>query len=707
MCTSDRHRLTKAVWCCLAIVLGGSYSCTAVPSGTACGCYVVAPADDARSDDARWAEYLAGQMQRRSSGGRTADSCSVHGEPLSVRVHVDSLLANDYVVERRREGLLLSARDSENMLSLVYQFLSSCAGCGLEVSDLPPAFVSMEGDRGDFAFEYRGIYTPSNSDPELMPITASHNVDYDWALWGHNLRRVFDGEVPREACALVDGERTEEQFCFSSEELFEAVSRFVRQHDASDETARFVVMPNDNGLVCQCPACVEAGNTPGSATPAVSRLLHRLAVRYPDRLFFTSSYMTTVEPPSEPLPSNVGVWVSAISVPMREKFTSRPATKKFAALVSRWHKVVGRVYVWDYMRNFDDYFTPYPCLRLLGERLKFYRSIGVSGLFFNGSSPSYASFDDVQTAAVAALLVRPELPVADYAGRCFERYYPASSDVLASAYSSWEDAVARSRALLPFYGGIGDAVKAWLSPDEFALFCDSLDHRAKLAGEAERSRLNPLLTALWFTRLELLRRPGGGYSEPEARRFLDGLSGYASFPAMASYREAMGQTADYIKEWDVLMRENREAARNRLRGMEVTSVSRPDGSYSDLSPLTDGLCGLPTDYHTGWVIASPAEVVWSIPAGRVRTGDALSLSFLHAPRWRIFVPRSVEVWQSGRCVGRAAMPSEAEAFARHKVVCKVVGTVSPGGPLEVRLRQAEGKRPTLACDEMAVFGPKR
>ena len=30
-----------------------------------------------------------------------------------------------------------------------------------------------------------------------------------------------------------------------------------------------------------------------------------------------------------------------------------------------------------------------------------------------------------------------------------------------------------------------------------------------------------------------------------------------------------------------------------------------------------------------------------------------------------------------------------------------------GLPLEVRLRQAEGKRPTLACDEMAVFGPKK
>ena len=72
--------------------------------------------------------------------------------------------------------------------------------------------IDIAHAEGDFAFEYRGIYSPSNADPELMPVTASHHVDYDWGLWGHNLRRVFPGEVPEEALAWVDGQRDENQF---------------------------------------------------------------------------------------------------------------------------------------------------------------------------------------------------------------------------------------------------------------------------------------------------------------------------------------------------------------------------------------------------------------------------------------------------------------------------------------------------------------
>lgn len=698
----DRYLSPKIVAFCLAVAL--CCGCAAERRSPVGDGYVIVPVDEDNSEDVRWAEYLSGQIVRRSV---KTDTLASHRRGVEVRVHVDASLSHDFVVERKGEILHLSARDADKMLWLVYQFLSSRAGLGLDVADLPPAFVSMEGDCGDFAFEYRGIYTPSNSDPELMPVMASHNVDYDWALWGHNLRRVFDGgRIPDEARALVDGERAGSQFCFSSDVLFNAVSRFVKAHRSGDETSRFVIMPDDNGLVCQCLACVKAGNTPGSATPAVSALLRRLADRYPDDLFFTSSYMTTVDPPSAPLPSNVGVLVSAISVPMQEKFKSRPATKKFAALVNRWRQVAGRVYVWDYMRNFDDYLTPYPCLRLLQQRLAFFQSIGVKGVFFNGSSPSYAPFDDVQTAAVAAMLIRPELPVAEYVDSCFARYYPVTAGILSSAYGDWEDGVARSRELLPFYGGIGGAVKAWLVPDEYVAFCDSLDRRAKSAGETERARLNRMLTASWFTRLELLRRPGGGYMEQEALRCLDGLRGYTAFADMAAYREAEGALERYIKDWDVLMAGNRVAARNRLRGVAVESVSRPDGAYADLSPLTDGECALPTDYHTGWVIASPEKVVWRLPAGQVRSGDVLSLSFLNVPRWRIHLPRKVEAWQGDRRVGAVDVPAEEQAFVRREVACQL-GRVDPSQPLELHLAQREEeKRPTLACDEVAVYGKK-
>ena len=521
---------------------------------SAYGCFSVAPADGGK-DDARWAAYLEGQLANRAAGGRRAVIGDGGRECLDVVVHVDKSLPHDYKVVRDGGRLTLTARDGGAMLWLVYQFLSSCQPGVVETSDLPPAYVPMDGAEGDFAFEYRGIYTPSNSDPELMPVMAAHNVDYDWALWGHNLGKLFKDGVPPEAQALVGGRRTDSQFCFSSDELYAALEAYVADYGGGsdpDETARFAVMPADNKLVCQCPACLKAGNTATSATPAVSNMLRRLAGRFPRCEFFTSSYHTTAEPPRRKMPANVGVLVSAIGVPMRALLDTRPQAKRFAELVKRWKKVVGKVYVWDYMRNYDDYFTPYPCLALVQERLRMFRSLGVSGVFYNGSSPYYAPFDDVQTAAIAAMLVDPDIDVAAYADSCFARYYPVTAPLLAPAYRSWERTVVDRARPLPFYGGIDDAVRAWLDPGAYAAFCDSLDRLAKRAALEERSRLNRLLTASWLTRLELLRQ-GGMATEAdtaEARRCVEGLAGYSAFPDMGHYREAGGPTDKYIEKWE-------------------------------------------------------------------------------------------------------------------------------------------------------------
>lgn len=706
MYTSDSNILACVVALCAAVLMCcGCTGAAAIPPG-AYGSYAVAPADAASETDARWADYLAGQIGRRSDGAALArGGAEGAGGCLSVAVRCDSALPRDFVVERSGSALTLAARDGGKMLWLIYQFLSSCSGGPVDVGDLPPACVSMDGDSGDFAFEYRGIYTPSNSDPGLMPVTASHNVDYDWALWGHNLGRVFGGRVPEGACAVVGGRRTPEQFCFSSGELFDALSAFV-EASGGGEAARFAVMPNDNDLVCRCPMCLEAGNTAASATPAVSRLLRRLAMKYPGATFFTSAYRTTAGPPSGSLPPNTGVIVSAMGLPLSAGFASTPGARAFAAVVGAWRKAAGRVYVWDYIRNFDDYLTPFPCLRLVQARLGFYRSLGVGGVFLNGSSPHYAPFDDVQTATLCAMLVRPGISAMEYADSCFARFYPVAAPVLAPAYRSWEDTVVARRARLPLYGGIGEAVGAWLRPGAFAAFCDSLDRRSKLAAETERARLNRMLTATWFTRLELLRRPGGGYSRVEAARLLDGLGGYAAFPDMASYREADGSLAAYVAAWGELMAGNGAAAASRLRGLAVESVSPPDDGYADMGPLTDGLCALTTDYHEGWVVSSAPVVVWRLPAGSVGPGDRLELSFLCAPRWRIHPPRRLEVWQGGRRLAAGTVQGGGEPFSRARASLRLDGA-DGGAPVEVRMVQGGGVRPTLACDEVEVFTCER
>lgn len=668
--------------------------------------YWVVPGKD-NTTDIRWRNYLTDQLNRRAGKEKIAVSdASVTGDVMQVIVDVDNKHRYDYSVFRDGDTLRLIAQDDSKMLWLIYQFMSGINDKRINVSDLPPAVINMKGCEGNFAFEYRSIYSSANSDPELMPITASHNIDYDWGLWGHNLRRVFDDDVPEEAWAMVDNKRQPGQFCFSSEELYDAIEAYVMENfgeGMSGKSARFVIMPNDDETICSCSACVAAGNTAKSATPAVSRLIGRLARRFPNHLFFTTAYLSTYTPPAGPMPSNVGVIISAMGVPMQSQISVKSAKiKKFSRLVEQWRKITNRVYVWDYMRNFDDYLTPYPCLMMLGERLRYFRSIGVSGIIYNGSGTDYASFDDVQTATIAAMLIDPGLSVEDYVSRYIHRYYPESGDILMKAYWSWEMKAYEKKCVLPFYGGITDAVKSWLNPDEFEEFCGSLDKKSKDVTGEERTRLNKLLTALQFTRLELQRMPHGDYNPSVVETCLESLRGHTAFDCMRNYREANGSLERYIAEWKTLKSENAKS-HNLLKGVHLKPKFKLDADYTDVSVLTDGLYALPSDYHTGWLIASAKSVVIEVPGGKVRNGMKLGLSFMYAPSWRIVLPETVELWQSGKCLYKVPFKSEADKqpFTKHRFQISLKD-IDTSQALELHITQGKGSRPTMACEEIEL-----
>ena len=385
-----------------------------------------------------------------------------------------------------------------------------CAACG-RTETAAGRVTSAPGD-GTAAFEYRGLYTPCNATPAQMAANGTHNPDYDWLIWGHNLRKtaLADG-VPAEAQATVDGRKAPAQLCFSSEALYRAVETYILDNCGDEESARVAIAPDDYDTACTCDACRRAGNTPQNATPAVAQLTKRLAGRFPQHHFFITAYLTTRQAPRDTLPPNTGVLVSAMELPMAAGFDKGKKARSFAALVAEWRKAVTHVYVWDYIRNFDDYLTPWPCLRLVQQRLRWYRGMGVDGIFLNGSGQSYAALDDVQTHTLACLLRDPEARVDTCVAGYLERHYPVAGRTLARHYLSWEDEVLRRRATVPWYGGIDDAVKAWLEPDGFEDFMAEADQLKRKAEGDERRRLNRLLTALQYTRLELMRRPHADY----------------------------------------------------------------------------------------------------------------------------------------------------------------------------------------------------
>ena len=689
----------------IPLLMMASCGKAAVPPFTQYSEYAVCAANVDDAADVKWATYLKSHFQKRATdkdciiAAKAADASQ-----LQVNVDLDPSMSTDYAVERDDQHITLRARTTEAMLWLQYQFMSAASeqDARFTTDDLPAAVLSCTQDTaGTFAFEYRGIYSPSNTNADLMPILGTHNVDFDWGLWGHNLRKVFTDGIPQEAYALVGGNRDSEQFCFSSEALYKAYENYVIDQYGegnNDEIVRFAVMPNDNSIVCMCAACRAAGNTAASATPAVTKMVERLARRFPKHQFFTSSYTTTATPPTHRLSDNVGVLVSTLALPLQTKMNgSTAAQRKFETTMKSWKNVSRHIYVWDYMRNFDDYITPYPCMEHIKARLQYFKKMGVDGVFYNGSGYDYASFDDVQTYVIAQLMLNPDADIAQLVSHYYGKAYPVTASIYTDYYLSLEQKA--KQATLNPYSGIGEAARMYLDTDALENFWHKLDGGKGKAVDTERRNINEMLTALAFTRLELLRLQPKAPSAEKKNELLSLLSAHTAFKDLNNYRESFGEVDKYIAEWRTLSPWLINNG-NKLRGTSITSTTKLDPEYADLSVLTDGKAGFASDYHTGWLLNSSAQLSLTVPQGKLSGNSTLQLTFLQAPQWHIFAPASVEVWQGGKLIGKT-MPVANEGRNSVKVM---LSGVKISAPVEIKVNKAElSGRATIAVDEVEVM----
>ena len=423
------------------------------------------------------------------------------------------------------------------LLTIPLMLLAACGQTSKAGSSNPPATEKR-------AFDYRALCTPTNLNPEEFGIKDVDNVDYDWALWGHNLRKTLGKNPTEEMLATVDGKHDSTQLCFSSPALREAVAYWV-DDQWGKKGQRFAIMPDDNTIACLCEECVKLGNTPGNATPAVTDMVRELAAKYPDHTFFMAAYHSTKEAPKEKLPDNVGVLLSTMPIPMRYTFGESGGFRNFDATLKAWKEKTPLLYVWEYERNFDDYLTPYPCLLVLQQRLKYYKESGVSGVFVNGSGYDYSTFDDVQSYVLAQLLKNPDADVEKLVRRFYAKYYPQCGGMIGDYYLKLERRLRDTNRVMPYYGTIDETVSAYLDPKEFTDFWISLDKASKSVSGTERQYINRMLTAMAYTRLML--KPA---DEDERAELILVLKDYESVPHLKNYKETGGSLKDLLKKLD-------------------------------------------------------------------------------------------------------------------------------------------------------------
>ncbi|MBQ9184305.1 MAG: DUF4838 domain-containing protein [Bacteroidales bacterium] len=736
--SASHFRIFLAV---VASVVSMSLCCSSCSSSEAREAEVkfyIFPSNGTSAMDVQMCNFLKTHLQRRCN----SDILSNKFGPgvRSIEIHIGNDIDCDYQVKYTESGFKLSAADERTMTWLCYQFikhLGHTTSMEIATDDLPPCIFPQKNQSVRLPFEYRDIHMPSNQSLDMTQVLCLHNLENDWGLWGHQMAKVlgiYDMELlsdynnlDPEFFARIGGMTYKDQFCFSSERLYDATERFIIDQYGEDphQTLRLTIGPNDNGIVCQCNQCVLAGNTPKNATPAVVAFIERLANRFPKIEFFIPGYSTTYELPNHILPLNVGVFLSAIDYPRIYGNSDSPEAKAFFDRLEQWKRIAGKVYIWDYICNFDDYLSPYPILLVMQERLQQYRDRGVKGIFLNGSGYFYSNLQEAYTFVLSELLLDPDQNASKLIQTYFRDAMPHQGNFFATMFVGMERHNADIKKELPLYGGIEEALSSYLAEDDFRRYYDvMLQANQEEMTYREKVIYNKTKQIISLSYMEICRYHGlgaGGFAsqvdgkwEPKAEVMralseLDEITPEEDLVVLTGNENAAMDHMDRVNEEGVyiadyeneckLWLEGRSWDDNMILGVPVT-LRR--GEFTEVTNrLSDGVTGISKNYHWGWQIVPQKNLVIEIPVDPIRGAHDYTMTFLNFKKHNMTPPLEIEIVVDGKPAGKMTKMVATDYFDEgEKVTFHGRSVLSPLNSLQLVISPSASA--TVAIDEIFV-----
>ncbi len=699
-------------------------SCTAQNTELKADKYLITAEEDAKSE--HWATYLHTHLEKRSDDQSVIliqlGNPDVKPDKDVLNIHFEFIpdLKDDYAIEHKGRRLRISVRDDKTAVWIIYQLIENIgmADNHFDTNDLPPDMIRFDSHAHSFDFEYREPHFAPNLQPDYAPLIGTNNVETDWGIWGHNLTKIIEDWGDESIYALVDNKHTKEQFCFSSENVFEQINEYIIDNfgDGSDGySVRMMIMPTDNKLVCTCPDCEEVGNTPDSATPAVQKLITRLAEKFPAHWFFTSAYLTTFQPPKFQLPTNSGVLFSTINLPQGVKLGQQDVVKEFVEQLNLWREKTPNIYLWDYASNFDDYLTPLPMLLSLQKKLQFFKKQGVKGIFLNAGGYDYSPFDDVKTFVSAALMMDVDANVESLITAFLKKKYPESHRFLTDYYLGLEKQFSEKNVPYNMYGGMEDNLQTYFNAEQFTSFYDALPTLIPTTKDAERKHLEKLFTTLTYTRLQLAYTQGAdkwGYAraenntmvvKPEIKEMLTNLQEYVHFPDLQNYKEFDGSLSEYIEQWQELIKQG--VYENALLNVPIELLSEPDEGYEQTELLSDGTPGFTQDYHQGWYLSTNNDLHIRFSTDKLQGQKVIKLRFLQMELHGIYPPEAIEMWLDGNIVKGLSM-DKMEERRENKVTAITYSfplQIDGQHTIELKFKRHKADKSIIAIDEIQIL----
>ena len=580
-----------------------------------------------------------------------------------IRLMISEDLEQLFRLKREDSILIIEGKNQNQLLQGIQYFFKEFVypkkgyfiGSSSDLVDkiLLPATLNISNEQA-YAFIYREPYFPLNSKPAFQQEYNTQYLENEWALWGHNIPKFIT--VTKEMYAVIDGKLTSEQFNFSSPELEVALKSAVAQSlKNAPEKRYFLIMPNDNELVCQCDLCRKLGNTEKDASPAVINLINKLAKTFPQAQFFTSDYLTTSHPPQTKMLSNTGVMVSTMDFPKGIVLSNSKHAAAIGKKFQQWKEVTPQIFLWDYAVNFDNYMDAYPTLYIQQENLKFYKSLGVTGVFIQGNENGFSAFEDLKTITLANVLQNLDTDISGLIRAYFKEMAGEKTNVISDYVIGINQKAQQSKYPLDIYGGTKQSLRKYLRFDQLSQFYQDLLQVDPQVKPAYREQYVKLKIAVLFQLLEIARTNGlnsygwGLYDAAtyQAKPNEDTLNRLAELKSLVgqagvdSYNE-IGQTFEYyLSQWKSIFLEHPYT--NLFFGENYTVKSNLDEDYTDSSMLFDGALGF-LDYYNNWMILTKDNLTIDIPiTEKIRKGKTIEISFLVDKKHKLDVPQAIEL----------------------------------------------------------------
>jgi hypothetical protein len=220
-------------------------------------------------------------------------------------------------------------------------------------------------------------------------------------FWHHTMGFLLPADsVPREYLAEIGGERRIiephlQQYCLSNPALQKAMTDAVlRWIESTPDPVYYPVHYGDTGQFCQCERCKAWYERHGSLTDAViwfnNQIAREVAKRFPGKFVTTLAYWATRKPPVKERPEPNHLIIFCAIVECQARAWSHPVNvqRNVIADLERWiamHPLGAQgIITFEYPTTYYYVGYPYPALYAFAENLKYYRRLGIRGVYICG-----------------------------------------------------------------------------------------------------------------------------------------------------------------------------------------------------------------------------------------------------------------------------------------------------------------------------------